>query len=658
MNIRNIYLIYCKELLEAFRYPRAIMAMVLIPLVIYPLLFFGVNQLTYTQRSKMKAKTADIVIVGDEKLADKLLTDNEDFNIKSIANPQEALEQNEIQAILEIPLRLIEEADTNIAVIIQFDGTEEFSAQTKGKLTKELENAQLEIAKDRLKRRGLIEDPTALLTEHYNNIASEEQMSGFIMSKIIPFILVFMLLTGGSGTAISLIAGEKEKGTIETLLVSGVKRESIVIGKYLIVLTTSLIAASLNLLSIFVTFSLGIFKLPTATEFIISPNAIILIFLLMIPLALIFSALLMIVASYANTVKEGQNYIMPLVFMCFLPALLAAMPDIKLNIFYALIPVSNIALALRDILIGDCSLGMLIIVLVSSILQAGILIIFTSNLLKKESIILGRGSEPILMYGLRTPRNWSRVIFIFFAIEILILYFLGSIFQGWSIVGGLLLTQWGLILIPVIMFLYIFKLQPEEALNYKKSSLQFYIGAILLGLSTWGLASLLYQLQDLVIPAPREFLKGFVFLEISGKDPIMLSVMFFTVAISPGICEEIMFRGIILSRLKKNLSRFHLILIVSLLFGFFHLNVYRLLTTTFIGLVLTYITLASDSIFPAMIIHILNNAVAVFLSNFVGEVSLFVTLMCIPVFCLGIIVIYLAEKKKEGVISQKSLVID
>src|SRR5262249_15487708 len=170
-----------------------------------------------------------------------------------------------------------------------------------------------------------------------------------LLVRVFPFILVLWSLAGALYPAVDLCAGEKERGTMETLLISPAQREEIVWGKFLTIWVFSGATALLNLLSMGVTSLLFGSKVATGS---VQPVGFVWCIVLLLPLSAFFSALCLAVGAYARSSKEGQYYLMPLLLITMPLLFLTLAPNVELNPFYSMVPVTGVALLLQKLVVA------------------------------------------------------------------------------------------------------------------------------------------------------------------------------------------------------------------------------------------------------------------------------------------------------------------
>jgi len=193
----------------------------------------------------------------------------------------------------------------------------------------------------------------------------------------------------------------------------------------------------------------------------------------------------------------------------------------------------------------------------------------------------------------------------------------GAPLQAREIVSGLLVTEWLLIALPVLVLLRAGRLAPREVLSLRPSSATTLLGALLAGGSAFYLVGLyVEQLQQRFLPVPQQVIDAMSRLLIDSPRPLALDLA--VIALSPAICEELLFRGVLLSACRKTLSPTATVLVNGLLFGLFHFSIYRFVPTALLGAVLALVVLRSGSLLPAVLFHFVNNAAAVILGRAFG----------------------------------------
>jgi sodium transport system permease protein len=213
-----------------------------------------------------------------------------------------------------------------------------------------------------------------------------------ILSQILPYMILIFAFLGAMYPAIDLGAGEKERGTLETLLVAPVSRLSIVLGKFGVILVAALVSAVLATISLSVSLQLGIFStlsMVSGGSFSFSITEALAALLMIVPISCIFAALLLALSIFAKSFKEGQSYASPLQMVIIMPAFISFVPGVKLDWIMASIPVVNVSLALKEIFTGnlDQHWAHVGVIFLSTSIFAGLLLWFATWWFQREQVL-------------------------------------------------------------------------------------------------------------------------------------------------------------------------------------------------------------------------------------------------------------------------------
>lgn len=213
-----------------------------------------------------------------------------------------------------------------------------------------------------------------------------EKIGGFI-----PYLLIPLVLMGATYPAIDLGAGEKERGTLETLLLTPITRTQLVLGKFVTLLAASIATTTITVLSMGIWISIAI----TFVDLAVVKTAfsslrvldLALIFIILLPVAAIFSSLALAISIYARTFKEAQNYMTPLSMGVIFPIIVALLPNVELSAKTAFIPVTNVALAIKEIIKGTIDYTLLGLIFLATVIVAGALLAFCVKWFNKEAVL-------------------------------------------------------------------------------------------------------------------------------------------------------------------------------------------------------------------------------------------------------------------------------
>lgn len=394
MNWKNIKLIFTKELIGTVRDKRTIIAMVIIPLIFYPLLFMGIGYFGKMGNIKSEEVTSKIIISGAEFAPQlvKYFQDNKKIEVLSaIDDSQSNLQKGEVQAILIIPPDFeykIKSGETS-QLTLKYDATEAKSRIAQKRINQIIEEYKSEIILQRLSQIDLKEEFIHPVILQVENVATSEKMTGSFLGVLLPYLIIILIFAGAMHTAIDITAGEKERGTIATLLVSQISRLEIVLGKCFAVMVISLTSMILGLTGLTLAFLSGttIMGGIEGVKFGISFHTICLIFLVLLPLVVLVSAVLIMVGIFARNIKEASSYITPIYMLTIFLGIISISQGIELGDKMFLIPVLNSSFAFKEILIGKIYWSHIITTFSANMIIAGIALVGATRLFTKEEVL-------------------------------------------------------------------------------------------------------------------------------------------------------------------------------------------------------------------------------------------------------------------------------
>ena len=400
MSLRLVGVVYRKEFIDSLRDRRTVISMIVVPLLVMPLLTIGIGVLSLTLVDLAMKETPKIMILGGRdsphvvaglrQLRDLQVVPEKPDYAEEISNKQ-------VRAAVEIPeafeakLAAGEASSVNI-YMYQGELKSGFGADRLRKFFGELRDRTV---REHLQARRLPESLARPFDINEKNVAPPEKVGGAILGGMVPYFVILLCLTGAMYPAMDLTAGEKERGTIETILCSPVSRTHLVLGKFLMVLTASIATAILAVTSMAVSFSVGKRMLsgltPGATDaalqITITAKAMVSIFLVVLPLAIFFSAALLALSIFAKSFKEAQSYISPLMMLVIVPAIAALLPGVELDPALALVPVLNTSLVSKEIITGTYHWDLIALIFLSSSVYAVLALAIAVRLFQREDVL-------------------------------------------------------------------------------------------------------------------------------------------------------------------------------------------------------------------------------------------------------------------------------
>jgi sodium transport system permease protein len=465
-----------------------------------------------------------------------------------------------------------------------------------------------------------------------HDVAERHQQQALVWSKILPFVLFIWALTGAFYPAVDLCAGEKERGTLETLLSSPARRTEIVWGKLLTVMTFSCATALLNLASLGFTARYVVAQLrliPTAdmaSGLELPPLAAVLwLIVALLPMSALFSALCLACAAFARSTKEGQYYLMPLLLVTMPLMMLPMAPGAELDLGNSLLPVTGVVLLLRNLIQGNYEEAIHYVVPVAIVTLAccHLAIRWAVYQFNQESVLF-RESERLdlrrwIVHLVRDRRETPSLAEAFFAV---VLIYVIQFFTRLAISANppaepdfnylaliLFVSQVVCVALPVLLMAMLLTGSPLKTLLLDRmpsasACIVAVVLAVLLhpvGLQISHWIRQLYPLQDDV----SNFAQTLGRLLETAPWPWLPYVL---LALLPAVCEELAFRGFILSGLRHVGSKWWAIALSAIFFGMAHTVVQQSISAVALGLVIGYVAVQTGSLVPCMLFHLTYNA--------------------------------------------------
>lgn len=408
MSWRAILIVYLKELKDTLRDRRAVLSMVIIPTLVMPGLMFGVTKIGMKVVSKAKEEIPTVMVLGGED-SPAVMTELQNHKRWKVAPAAEGWKQQISDKKVRAAVRLPAGFQAGLAVgaapaivIYHYQG-ELKSEIAAGELDRFFRELRERTIGQQLAARSLPATLVKPFDVQRENVAPPEKVGGNLLGGIVPYVIIMLCFSGAMYPAMDLTAGEKERGTMETLLCSPVARRDLVLGKFLMVLTGSLSAMFLALASMTVSASIaGILGTGSATKALaanaakaastgtmpmIDPTGLVGVVAMVLPVAVFFSAILFTVALFAKSYKEAQSYVGPMVFVIVMPAVIGMLPGIDLNARLAVVPILNLSLVCKEMLSGVWHWNYISLIFGSSCVYAAIALWLAVRMFSRESVI-------------------------------------------------------------------------------------------------------------------------------------------------------------------------------------------------------------------------------------------------------------------------------
>lgn len=394
--MKTVTTVFKKELVDTIRDRRTLMFMIVIPLLLFPVLFKILFSIQEKQTKKAEGKLLRVALIDNDNAGRfaEILSSRDDLTPVIDVSP------DSIRAMisddrLDGAFIISKDFDDDVEglepgrIDFYFKSTDD-QRIIRNRLRGLVEDYEKEILEARFDRLGLDDDVVEGVDLRSHNIASMKEQFGKKVGGFLPYIFILFCFMGSMYPAIDLGAGEKERGTMETLLTAPVNRFHILLGKFGVIVLTGLASAVVSMFGLY----LGLLQskelppeiMDTIVK-ILGTDTILLIFSLLLPLTVFFAGVLLSVSLSAKSFKEAQSLMTPLNLAVIVPAAIGMIPGVTMNITTAVIPVLNVSLATKEIVAGTMSAGNLLVVYVSLIAFAVLSLLGSALWFKRESTI-------------------------------------------------------------------------------------------------------------------------------------------------------------------------------------------------------------------------------------------------------------------------------
>lgn len=409
MNWKNILTVYGKELRDMLRDRRTLISMIVIPTIAMPGLFAVVVAISFKVQREVASTPPSVMVLGGEDSPGvrNALLNNPKLKITPPQdNWRQLISDKKLRVAVELPPGLDAALARGESVPIKiYNYDSELRSDRAVRELRGFFSAMSEkIVAARLAERGLLPAAIKPLEVKTENVAPLEKVGGNFIGGIIPYFFLILAFTGAMYPAMDLTAGEKERGTMETLLCSPVGRVDLVLGKFLMILTASLATVAFSLISMGVTLVVGgsiiaerigggnAASAARAAEkmsamMTIDPVGMVAVLGMVLPMVVLFAATLFTISLFAKSFKEAQSYVSPLIVVIIMPAMIGMLPGVELNWRLALIPILNVSLASKELVSGVWHWNLLGLIFGSSCLYAGIALALAVRMFKREDVI-------------------------------------------------------------------------------------------------------------------------------------------------------------------------------------------------------------------------------------------------------------------------------
>ncbi|MBT0584791.1 ABC transporter permease [Alteromonas oceanisediminis] len=395
-----MWLVMTKEIKELLRDRKTLFFMIALPLLMFPVIFGAVGFFASKAVKEAESKPLTFAVVHAERARGLVAALEEQPLLERLDIPSDVDIRNWVKAdnadfVIEIPENYSNDVMQSGQISIKLYFNDAGLNMVERRLNEVLDTiasknqraafAALNVTEQQ--QQGLL-DPIVL---EKVNVADQRENWGEKIGGMVPYLVFILCLQGAMIPATDLGAGEKERGTLETLLISPIERHHIVLGKFFAIALAGIMSALVTVGSIAIwgtVLSQGM-AIKIVADFMAAISIIdfVLVFLMLIPVVAIFASALLSLSIYARSFKEAQGYMTPLVFVVLVPVILSMLPGVELKGGWAWVPLTNVALAMKELIKGTMDYFQLFAIFGSTAVIAGGLIYFCVFWFNREKVL-------------------------------------------------------------------------------------------------------------------------------------------------------------------------------------------------------------------------------------------------------------------------------
>ncbi|HEU4363868.1 MAG TPA: ABC transporter permease [Candidatus Krumholzibacteria bacterium] len=377
--MNTIFTVFRKELIDTLRDRRTLVFMVVIPLLLFPTLFRVMFSVEKSQSEKARSKRLRVACLDQGNAARfvAMLDERDDIELlRGVSRDSLAvlLRADSLDGAFVVSAGFDDDiAELKPGRVDFFYKATDDRAIVQNRLTETLERFERELLDERFQRLEMDASIVDAVETKTHNVASMEERVGKSVGGMLPYLFIIFCFIGAMYPAIDLGAGEKERGTMETLLTAPVNRFHILLGKFGVVVMSGLLSAAVSIAGLYIAIKQSSEIPPEFIDLVVKIlgwDTILLLISLLVPLTIFFAGILLSVSLTARSFKEAQSLISPLNIAIILPAAIGLIPGVTMTYRTALIPVLNVSLATKEIIAGTITAPHLLVVYASLIVLA------------------------------------------------------------------------------------------------------------------------------------------------------------------------------------------------------------------------------------------------------------------------------------------------
>ncbi len=628
--MRQIRTLVRKEVLDILRDKKTLVMMIVVPVLLYPLIIIGMS-LLFTMILRSEEDVVHTVGYSAEYqdvagALQELYEQNEEELDGLLSFVPEKAGEESVKEGADAWLEISQNKRGVRHVTVLYTSSDQASYSAGQTMEELLGMYRDQLLEENLHAEGLSEDFLHPVEWELEDQAAVSESFGMDIGGSIGMILIVTILLGAVYPAIDATAGEKERGTLETLLTLPVTNFQMILSKFISVSLFACVTAVLSLLSLggsvlFLMFGLSPELAEELQGFSFSAvlRALPLFVAALLVTALLVTALCMCFCLFARSFKEANNYVTPVLLVVMFASMSAMLPSVELDGRTALIPVVNISLMVKQILAQKPETGLILVSIVVNLFYSIALIWILARLYNSEDVLFSDGFHGLRLFQRRSEIRRGTVpgigdLIISITALLLLLLYVGSAVSVRDAFAGTIVNQLLILAVPLLVVWYmrsdvrtLYSLQRPSVLTCA-GGLILYAGTYLLGLAS-GMA-----LMRLLPESLQNLENAFAPITVQS-----LPLLILVIAVLPAVGEELLFRGFLFGSLREHFSGrkgkpercVWAALISGLVFAAFHMSLLKLLPTFLLGAGFAVIVWKGGSICVTMALHFLNNMISV-----------------------------------------------
>ena len=607
-----------KEVLDILRDKKTLIMMLVVPVLLYPAMIIGMVLIMGMVASMQQETihTAAYLTEYEEQAAvlKEIYEENEeDFNLKLEFLPLSKSDKEAKKDSYDAWIAF-EENESGINIIVEYTSTNQDSGYTESILEDLAQIYKEELLSEKLAEYDLTEEFLNPVTYDAKDSVSESESIGMNLGGSIGMMLVVTIMLGAFYPAIDATAGEKERGTLETLLTLPVTNFQMIMSKYIAVALFACVTAVLSLISLGTSVLFLLSSVATedsemfaGIDFSMIVSWMPVLLLVMIVTALFITAFSMCFCVFAKSFKEANNYITPVMLVVMFASMVGMLPAAELNYKTSLIPIINVSLLIKQVMAQQMNLALAGITIGINFCYSVLIVWILAKMYDSENVLFADGFQSFKVFEKRSdikPGTVPKVGDLILSVVVLLLLslYLGLAVSTKSVFGSTVVTQLLILGMPLLLVWYM-KSDVRTLFSLRTPKIKDVAGGFILYIGVYALMLVVSFALMRLFPESTENTQ--MAFDVLMEQPFILVVLVMT--IMPAIGEELYFRGLIFGSLRHRYPAVWAIVISSFIFGVFHLSLVKILPTGMLGACFAYVAYKSGSIYIGMFLHFFNN---------------------------------------------------